>query len=116
VPEPSSKPAYSNRPGWAEVKQRWGSQLAVVLPVEIDGPVSFRLLAVWSFNNRGTPLQHSMPGPVHVALDELRDWRGWSVWRHLAGSRKLDRGTHPGSVAQRGRVTMVRSPPLTTRT
>lgn len=64
-------------PRWAEVVSRWADQpyrLDVLLPFEVTAPRRLNILAVWSFNNRGLPGRAGMPGPVLVAVDELRDW------------------------------------------
>ena len=41
----------------------------IVLPIRVDGPTPFNLLAVWSFNDRGQRGRHLRPGPVLRALD-----------------------------------------------
>jgi exodeoxyribonuclease-3 len=41
----------------------------IVLPIRVNGPVSFNLLAVWSFNDRGQPGRRKRPGPVLRAID-----------------------------------------------
>jgi len=62
---------------WPEIVARWAEhpyRLDVLLPFEVIRPRRLNVLAVWSFNNRDKPGKGQMPGPVLVALDELRDW------------------------------------------
>lgn len=41
----------------------------IVLPIYVNGPLSFNLLAVWSFSDRGQSGRRKRPGPVLRALD-----------------------------------------------
>ena len=64
-------------PQWPAILERWSDQphrLDLMLPVEVEGLRRLNVLAVWSFNNRDKPGKSRMPGPVLVAMDELKDW------------------------------------------
>tara|TARA_R110002124_G_scaffold99593_2_gene245737 strand:- start:1248 stop:2030 length:783 start_codon:yes stop_codon:yes gene_type:complete len=64
-------------PQWPEILERWSHQphrLDLMLPVEVSGPRQLNVLAVWSFNNRDQRGKTRMPGPVLVAMEELKPW------------------------------------------
>ncbi len=44
-----------------------------VLPVQVEGPVSFPLMAVWAFN-QSDGIKHTDPGPVSRALKHYRSF------------------------------------------
>jgi exodeoxyribonuclease III len=50
-----------------------GPPIKYVLPLRVQGPAAFFLLAVWSFNNRGVPGRRMLPSPIQVAAERHRD-------------------------------------------
>ena len=51
-------------------------RLRWIAPVEVSGPASFRLLAVWAMNHRARdahPERPNCPDPM-AALDAYKDW------------------------------------------
>ena len=52
----------------------YNTDYRIIAPIRVEGPISFNLLAAWSFNNRGEVGRKDQPGPVLRALDGYSDF------------------------------------------